>query len=242
MSDFAYLSIVIPVFNEEENVCTLAKEIVSALSGICDYEIIFVNDSSTDNTNQALSNLKKEMPQLRVIHHLQRSGQSAGLRTGILAANGRIIVTLDGDGQNDPADIPILLKKYEECRDSNHLMVTGHRVTRKDSKAKRYASKIANAVRSRLLRDDNPDTGCALKLFERDLFLKLPYFDHIHRFLPALAKREDCRIVVVPVNHRHRARGVSKYANFERLIAGVIDLLGVMWLIRRYPKNLDSKE
>ena len=108
------------------------------------------------------------MPQLRVIHHLQRSGQSAGLRTGILAANGRLIVTLDGDGQNDPADIPILLKKYEECRDSNHIMVTGHRVTRKDSKAKRYASKIANAVRSRLLRDDNPDTGCALKLFARD--------------------------------------------------------------------------
>ena len=121
-------------------------------------------------------------------------------------------------------------------------MVTGHRVTRKDSKAKRYASKIANAVRSRLLRDHNPDTGCALKLFERDLFLKLPYFDHIHRFLPALAKREYCRIVVVPVNHRHRARGVSKYGNFERLIAGVIDLLGVMWLIRRYPKKLDSKE
>ena len=141
MSDFAYLSIVIPVFDEEENVCPLAKEIVSALIGICDYEIIFVNDSSIDNTDQALSNLKKEMPQLRVIRHLQRSGQSAGLRTGILAANGHIIVTLDGDRQNDPADIPILLKKYEECHDSNHIMVTGHRVTRKDSKAKRYASK-----------------------------------------------------------------------------------------------------
>ena len=121
-------------------------------------------------------------------------------------------------------------------------MITGHRVTRKDPRAKRYASKIANAIRARLLKDDNPDTGCGLKLFDKNLFLRLPYFDHIHRFLPALAKREGCRIFVVPVNHRNRRHGVSKYANFLRLVVGIIDLLGVMWLIRMYLKNTDSNE
>ena len=170
---------------------------------------------------------------------LERFGE--GLRF-FFAAKNNIIVTLDGDGQNDPADIPSLLKKYEQSQDTHFAMVTGHRITRKDSWAKRYASKIANIIRAQLLKDDNPDTGCGLKLFDKNLFLRLPYFDHIHRFLPAVAKREGCKIFVVPVNHRRRNHGVSKYANFQRLVVGVVDLLGVMWLIRRYPKNTDSKE
>ena len=236
------ISVVVPVFNEEENIYPLAQEIGSALKGICDYEIIFVNDCSTDDSTVTLTKLKSEISEIRVIHHLQRSGQSAGLLTGILAAKNNIIVTLDGDGQNDPADIPSLLKKYEQSHDTHFAMITGHRVTRKDSWAKRYASKIANTIRAHLLKDDNPDTGCGLKLFDKNLFLRLPYFDHIHRFLPALAKREGCRIFVVPVNHRNRRHGVSKYANFQRLVVGIIDLLGVMWLIRRYPKNTDSEE
>ena len=236
------ISVVVPVFNEEENIYPLAQEIGSALKGICDYEIIFVNDSSADATAVTLTKLKNEISEIRVIHHSQRTGQIAGLRTGILAAKNNIIVTLDGDGQHDPADIPSLLKKYEQSHDTHFAMVTGHRVKRKDSWAKRYASKIANTVRANLLKDDNPDTGCGLKLFHKNLFLRLPYFDHIHRFLPALAKREGCRIFVVPVNHRNRRHGVSKYANFQRLVVGIVDLLGVMWLIRRYPKNTDSKE
>ena len=236
------ISVVVPVFNEEENIYPLAQEIGSALKGICDYEIIFVNDSSADATAVTLTKLKNEISEIRVIPHSQRSGQSAGLRTGILAAKSNIIVTLDGDGQNDPADIPSLLKRYEQSHDTHFAMVTGHRVKRRDSWAKRYASKIANTIRANLLKDDNPDTGCGLKLFHKNLFLRLPYFDHIHRFLPALAKREGCRIFVVPVNHRNRRHGISKYANFQRLVVGIIDLLGVMWLIRRYPKNTDSKE
>jgi dolichol-phosphate mannosyltransferase len=236
------LSVVVPVLNEQDNIRPLVDEITNALEGLCDFEIVYVDDGSTDGTLEVLLELKQLQPRLRVISHDKRSGQSAGLRTGVLAAHGALIATLDGDGQNDPADIPKLLKTYQAHTDSGWLMVTGHRVTRRDSWAKRRASRIANTIRRVALGDDNPDTGCSLKLYPRDLFLRLPYFDHMHRYLPALAKRENCAVQVVRVNHRHRTHGRSKYATVDRLLVGIPDLLGVMWLIRRSPGKLDSKE
>ena len=242
MATSPLLSVIIPIINEQDNIEPLIKEITVALDAICKYEIIFINDASTDESLLILSNLKKTYPFLRVITHDNRYGQSAGLRTGIIAAKGSLIVTLDGDGQNDPADIPNLLKQHQKSSNSGFLMITGHRITRRDSWTKRQASRIANLIRRTILKDDNPDTGCSLKLYERELFLRLPYFDHMHRYLPALAKRENCTVAIVPVNHRHRAYGRSKYANFDRLLVGIPDLLGVMWLIRRSPQNLQSRE
>jgi|TARA_X000001036_G_scaffold271341_1_gene251937 dolichol-phosphate mannosyltransferase len=236
------LSVVIPIFNERDNVTPLVEEINAALNGICDFEIIFVNDASTDDSLTILTELKQSFPFIRTVTHNKRSGQSAGLRTGVLAASGTLIATLDGDGQNDPADIPKLLERHESLSGSEFLMITGHRVDRKDTWAKRKASRAANAIRSILLKDNNPDTGCSLKLYDRALFLRLPYFDHMHRFLPALVKRENFRVEVVPVNHRHRAYGQSKYANIDRLLVGIPDLIGMMWLIKRSPNNLKSEE
>ena len=236
------LSVVIPIFNERDNVTPLVEEINAALNGICDFEIIFVNDASTDDSLTILTELKQSFPFIRTVTHNKRSGQSAGLRTGVLAASGTLIATLDGDGQNDPADIPKLLERHESLSGSEFLMITGHRVDRKDTWAKRKASRAANAIRSILLKDNNPDTGCSLKLYDRALFLRLPYFDHMHRFLPALVKRENFRVEVVPVNHRHRAYGQSKYANIDRLLVGIPDLMGMMWLIKRSPNNLKSEE
>ena len=236
------LSVVIPIFNERDNVTPLVEEINAALNGVCDFEIIFVNDASTDDSLTILTELKQSFPFIRTVTHNKRSGQSAGLRTGVLAASGTLIATLDGDGQNDPADIPKLLERHESLSGSEFLMITGHRVDRKDTWAKRKASQVANAIRRILLKDNNPDTGCSLKLYDRALFLRLPYFDHMHRFLPALVKRENFRVEVVPVNHRHRAYGQSKYANIDRLLVGIPDLIGMMWLIKRSPNNLKSEE
>ena len=236
------LSVVIPIFNERDNVTPLVEEINAALNGVCDFEIIFVNDASTDDSLTILTELKQSFPFIRTVTHNKRSGQSAGLRTGVLAASGTLIATLDGDGQNDPADIPKLLERHESLSGSEFLMITGHRVDRKDTWAKRKASRAANVIRSILLKDNNPDTGCSLKLYDRALFLRLPYFDHMHRFLPALVKRENFRVEVVPVNHRHRAYGQSKYANIDRLLVGIPDLIGMMWLIKRSPNNLKSEE
>jgi dolichol-phosphate mannosyltransferase len=236
------LSVVVPVLNEQDNIRPLVAEIVAALDGVCDFEIVYVDDGSTDGTRSTLLKLKKSEPRLRMLVHDKCAGQSAGLRTGVMAAQGDLIATLDGDGQNDPADIPKLLKAYQSDKRPGRLMITGHRVNRRDSWAKRRASRIANAIRRAALRDDNPDTGCSLKLYERSLFLRFPYFDHMHRYLPALAKRENCAVHVVPVNHRHRTQGRSKYTNLGRLLVGIPDLLGVMWLIRRSPGELKSKE
>ena len=236
------LSVVIPIFNERDNVTPLVEEINAALNGVCDFEIIFVNDASTDDSLTILTEIKQSFPFIRTVTHNKRSGQSAGLRTGVLAASGTLIATLDGDGQNDPADIPKLLERHESLSGSEFLMITGHRVDRKDTWAKRKASRAANAIRSILLKDNNPDTGCSLKLYDRALFLRLPYFDHMHRFLPALVKRENFRVEVVPVNHRHRAYGQSKYANIDRLLVGIPDLIGMMWLIKRSPDNIKSEE
>ena len=174
------------------------------------------------------------MPRLRLLRHAQSRGQSAAIRSGVKAARGRWIATLDGDGQNDPADIPApVADRPRQRRTTPPLLIAGHRARRQDSWSKRLASRIANAVRRRLLGDDTPDTGCGLKLFPRDLFLDLPYFDHMHRFLPALVLREGGIVRSVPVNHRPRQRGVSNYGVFDRLWVGIVDLFGVMWLRRR---------
>lgn len=237
------LSVIVPVLNEAENIAPLVGEIETALTGVCIFEIIYIDDCSSDETPDILRRLKADRPHLRVIRHDRTCGQSAGLRNGVTAARGQIIATLDGDGQNDPADIPKLLEKYRETATPEQpVMVTGHRVNRQDTASKRVASKYANKLRRALLKDDNPDTGCSLKLYARNTFLRFPYFDHMHRFLPALAKRENCVVHVVPVNHRHRQHGQSKYSNFGRALVGIPDLLGVAWLLRRSPGGLKAKE
>jgi dolichol-phosphate mannosyltransferase len=226
------LSVVVPVFNERDNVKPLIDEIVAALRGRHDFEIVYVDDCSKDDSLAVLQGLKSQVPELRVIRHVSQSGQSTAVRNGVKAARGAWIATLDGDGQNDPADIPKLLA----ARDSGPADVklyAGWRVNRQDTGSKRWASKIANAIRSRLLRDSTPDTGCGIKLFERDAFLDLPYFNHMHRYLPALMQRSGWKTVSVPVNHRARGAGVSKYNNLNRALVGIADLRGVAWLIRR---------
>jgi len=228
------ISVVIPVHNEAENVETLAREVFSALSERQDFELIFVDDASRDNTVEKLRTLRQTLgSQLRIVRHPQQGGQSAAVVSGIRAARGAWIATMDGDGQNDPADIPALMAERDRQSVVDRLLVAGHRVQRQDTLGKKLSSKIANAVRGNLLGDNTPDTGCGLKLFRRDLFLELPYFDHMHRFLPALVLRAGGRIVSVPVNHRPRSAGVSKYGLSNRLWVGIVDMIGVMWLQRR---------
>jgi dolichol-phosphate mannosyltransferase len=226
------LSVVVPVHNEEDNVAPLVGEIVAALRGLIDFEIVYVDDTSRDATLQRLQALQATTPELRVIRHLANAGQSTAVRNGVKAARGAWIATLDGDGQNDPADIPKLLTQRENSAAEIKLFA-GWRVKRQDSGSKRWASKWANAIRSRMLHDDTPDTGCGIKLFERETFLDLPYFDHMHRYLPALMQRAGWQTVSVPVNHRHRTAGVSKYNNLNRALVGIRDLRGVAWLILR---------
>ena len=226
------LSVVVPVFNEQDNVAPLVGEIVSALRGRIPFEIVYVDDHSRDGTLAALQRLKQDAPELRVLHHVSQSGQSTAVRTGVRAARGAWIATLDGDGQNDPADIPKLLAQRDGAPGDVKLFA-GWRVNRQDTGSKRWASRWANRIRARMLRDATPDTGCGIKLFERDAFLDLPYFDHMHRYLPALMQRAGWKTVSVPVNHRARASGVSKYNNLNRALVGIADLRGVAWLIRR---------
>lgn len=228
------LSIVVPVHNETENLRPLIEEIEAALETSGDYEIVYVDDGSTDDTLARLTTLRAEFPRLRVLQHKRCCGQSTALRTGILAAHGQAIATLDGDGQNDPADIPALLAAWRSLSaEGPPAMVAGHRKRRKDTGWRRFSSRVANTVRGSLLRDNTPDTGCGLKVFSRELFLALPYFDHMHRFLPALAQRAGGRVISVPVGHRPRTRGQSKYGTWHRLWVGIWDLLGVIWLQQR---------
>ena len=229
-----HVSVVVPVYNEEDNVGPLAREIDAALSGTA-HEIIFVNDCSTDETLTRLTALKAELPQLRAVSHRENAGQSRSVRTGILAARGEIIATLDGDMQNDPADIPAMLAKLTRPDAPESLALIGGDRTadRKDTWSKKLGSKFGNGIRQKLLKDDCNDTGCGLKVFKREAFLRLPYFDHIHRYIPALMKREGYSAEYHPVNHRAREHGVSKYTNFGRLIVSIADLRGVMWLRRR---------
>lgn len=225
------ISVVVPVFDEEGAAPALAREIAAAFKGRS-YEMVFVDDASRDGTRAALKALSADIPQLRVLAHRKNSGQSRAVRSGILGARGWIIVTLDGDGQNDPADAPGLVDALLAGAPELAL-VGGERVKRQDSAAKKVASRIGNGVRRRLLNDTAMDTGCGLKVFRRDAFLRLPYFDHIHRYLPALMRREGYQIAFRPVNHRHRQTGASKYTNLGRLWASLSDLFGVIWLQSR---------
>jgi len=226
------LSVVVPVHNEHDNIIPLLTEIVAALRGKVDFEIIYVDDASSDDSLAVLTAAKSRFSELRVLRHSTQSGQSTASRNGIKTARGTWIATLDGDGQNDPADIPRLLA-IRDASPAAFKLFAGWRVERKDSGSKRWASKFANAIRSRLLRDETPDTGCGIKLFERAAFLDLPYFDHMHRYLPALMQRAGWQVKSVPVNHRPRSAGQSKYTNLNRALVGVADLRGVAWLIRR---------
>ncbi len=228
------LSVVVPVHNEAENVEPLVAEIEAALDPTYEYEIIYVDDGSTDQTPTLLHALARRSPRLRVLRHTRCCGQSTALLSGIRVASGVFIVTLDGDGQNDPADIPKLYSTLKAGETTDGLsMVAGYRAKRQDTGWRRFSSKVANAVRASLLRDQTPDTGCGLKVCRREVYLTLPYFDHMHRFLPALVQRAGGRVQSVEVNHRPRLRGTSKYGTWHRLWVGLIDLLGVMWLQRR---------
>jgi dolichol-phosphate mannosyltransferase len=231
------LSVVIPAHNEAENVGPLVREIVAALGSRGDYEIVVVDDGSTDATGERLAELARATPCLRSVRHPASRGQSFAIATGVGAARGAWIATLDGDGQNDPADIPRLLALRSGggggASAGGPLLVAGYRKKRRDTWLKRVSSRVANAVRGRLLGDRTPDTGCGLKVFEREAFLALPHFDHMHRFLPALFIRSGGRVVSVEVSHRPRERGASHYGMWNRLWVGIVDMLGVWWLIRR---------
>lgn len=229
------ISIVVPVHNEADNIIPLIEEIVSAMSQAEAYEIIYVDDGSNDDTAAVLKQAQQNVRTLRVIHHQQSCGQSTAIYTGVKAANYPCIATLDGDGQNDPADIPRLYDVLMEQRKTitNLWMVAGWRNKRYDSAWRLFSSKVANAVRSGLLGDNTPDTGCGLKVFLRDEFLKLPYFDHMHRFLPALVLRAGGQVISEPVQHRARVNGYSKYGTLDRLWVGITDILGVIWLQKR---------
>lgn len=227
------LSVVAPMFNEAGGAETLVDEIARALDGL-DYEIIVVDDGSNDGTKAALKRARKKHRQLRVLAHEKNAGQSRAIRTGVLAARGAIIAMLDGDGQNDPADIPALYETLTAPVAPQQLqMIAGERRSRQDSAAKKWASKAANGIRKTLLRDGADDTGCGLKVFYRSAFLRLPYFDHMHRYLPALMRREGFDVRFLSVSHRPRMHGASKYTNFGRFLAAIRDLTGVIWLLAR---------
>ncbi len=229
------VSVVVPVHDEAPNIPPLIAAIEIALAGI-DHEIVYVDDGSGDDTPAVLARLAATLPALVRVRHRTSCGQSAAVITGVRAARGVYVATLDGDGQNDPADIPAMLEaaRSAEAAGANPVLIAGHRVQRNDSEAKRWGSRIANAVRGRLLQDGTPDTGCGLKLFRREAFLQLPHFDHIHRFLPALFIRAGGRVVSVPVRHHARTHGASHYGTWDRLKVGIVDIIGVAWLQRRW--------
>ncbi|MBC8025847.1 MAG: glycosyltransferase family 2 protein [Steroidobacteraceae bacterium] len=236
------LSVVVPVCDEAENVEPLVREIDAALAHV-PYEMIFIDDGSTDDTAKILLALKATLPALRVLRHSFRSGQSAAVASGVRAARAPWIATLDGDGQNDPADIPRLLAARELPGNRSVQLFMGNRkASRRDTAFRKLQSGIANGVRSSLLGDGTPDTGCGIKLFARDAFMELPRFDHMHRFLPALFQRHGARVISVPVGHRARTRGTSKYGMLNRLWVGIVDIAGVMWLRRRYKPGLLVRE
>ena len=226
------VSVLVPIKDEGPNIRPLVGEIVAALDGRHPFEIVYVDDGSSDDGAVILAELARAEPRLRFVRHRQGCGQSAALRTAAQAATGRILATLDGDGQNDPADLPRLIDRLLQA-DPGLGMAAGWRQERRDTRSKRLASRYANAIRGKLLGDQVPDTGCGLKAISRDLFLNLPYFDHMHRFLPALVQREGLRVEMVPVHHRPRAAGTSKYGNLDRALVGIVDLVGVAWLMRR---------
>lgn len=226
-------SVVVPVHNESGNVANLIGEIAAALDGRA-YEMIFVDDASTDDTRASLAELKLKYPALRVLGHRKNAGQSRAIRSGIMAARAPVVGTLDGDGQNDPADLPDLYRMLTRPGAPEKLkMVMGRRAKRRDSAWKKFGSRFGNGIRRRMLKDDCDDSGCGIKVMNREAFLTLPYFDHIHRYMPAMMNAEGYSVEFKDVNHREREAGKSKYTNFGRLWAALSDLRGVMWLIRR---------
>ena len=236
------LSIVVPAHNEASSLPSLIDEIERALDSRIEYELIIVDDGSTDDTLKVLSESLSSHEVLRVLRHCERRGQSAALHTGFKAARADWVATLDGDGQNDPADIPALLNRRDTTERAADLkMVAGIRSRRRDGRAKRLSSRLANALRQAILKDGIPDTGCGLKLISREAYLALPRFDHMHRFLPALIQRDGGRMETVEVGHRPRTRGRSKYGIHNRLWVGLVDLLGVWWL-RRRSRRTDVEE
>lgn len=242
-TDGLEVSVVVPVCNEEDNVLPLAQEIHAALQGRFRFETIFVDDGSTDATARAvLAARAQSMPEIRLIRHSRRSGQSTAVATGVREASAPWIATLDGDGQNDPADIPKLLAAVRSSPSPRLRLVMGHRTTRRDTWLRRLSSRVANGVRGWMLQDGTPDTGCGIKVFDRAVFMDMPRFNHMHRFMPALFQREGYEVISVPVNHRERTRGQSKYGLFNRLGVGIVDLFGVSWLIRRRSPRIPISE
>ena len=243
MSQDIFVSVLIPAKNEASNLTSLLEEIRIALVDEA-YEIIVVDDGSTDASLPELRQARHSgLSTLRILRHERSLGQSTSLYHAALVARGQWLATLDGDGQNDPADIPgmLALVRSEQGRVDLQL-VAGHRVNRRDTASKRWASRFANGLRSRMLKDQTPDTGCGLKLIQRAAFLRLPYFDHMHRFIPALIQRHNGRMITHPVNHRPRTAGVSKYGNIDRALVGILDLIGVWWLIRRTRLHARAQE
>jgi dolichol-phosphate mannosyltransferase len=234
--DLPAVSVVVPVHDESLNVLPLLGEVEAALAGRMPFEAVFVDDGSSDDTVGVLLEHASTHPWLTVVVHRNNCGQSTAVRTGVRAARAALVATLDGDGQNDPADIPALVERWQAVRAARPdapVLIAGWRAKRQDTWLRRWSSRIANGVRARLLGDDTPDTGCGLKVFSREDFLALPYFDHMHRFLPALVRRAGGVVESVHVVHRPRERGRSHYGVHNRLWVGLVDLLGVMWLQRR---------
>ncbi|TCM87476.1 glycosyltransferase family 2 protein [Rhodovulum steppense] len=236
------VSIVIPMKNESENVAFLLDEIAQACAALDSHEVIVVDDGSTDDTAGRVRDRMATDPALRLVRHAASAGQSAAVHSGVLAARAPIICTLDGDGQNPPADLPKLWGPFMADATGHLGLVAGQRVGRQDTASKRWASRLANALRARILRDGTRDTGCGLKGFRRDAFLALPYFDHMHRYLPALFRRDGWEVALVDVSHRERHAGRSNYNNLQRALVGLHDLVGVAWLIKRRKKARASEE
>jgi dolichol-phosphate mannosyltransferase len=236
-ADEPWLSIVIPAKNEFGNIEMVVEGIVAACMPFAPFEIIYVDDGSTDDTAAKVMDMGMKYPFVRLLRHASSGGQSAAIHTGVLAARGHAVCTLDADGQNPPAEIPKLIACLEGHTFPEGVgLVAGQRIGRQDTASKRWASKAANAIRERLLKDGTRDTGCGLKLFRRDAFLAFPYFDHMHRYLPALAGRDGWAVLHADVAHAPRHAGTSKYANLGRALVGVYDLIGVVWLLKRRKK------
>ena len=235
MSPAPEIAVVVPLYNEIDNLDGLCTEIADSLDGL-HFEVVFVDDGSTDGSRERYPQLREQCGWLRVVLHPRNAGQSAAFCTGVHAARAPVIATIDGDLQNDPADIPRMLELLRSQPSDAPVLVAGQRVNRRDTWVRRMSSRIANAVRRALLRDECLDTGCSLKVFRREDFLMLPQFDHMHRFLPALFARDGIGVINVPVNHRARSAGISKYGIGNRLWVGIADLLGARWLLkRRFP-------